>query len=115
MNPCPVDVKRRLHVLALDELDGTASLDIAFSVAPRFGLSRDDARDIAAEAGAAVSKWRDVAKTHKLKPAQIDRMSSAFEHEDLRRAASGTAKRTRDAKPPKKTPTKRTKAAATTG
>jgi serine/threonine-protein kinase HipA len=114
MNPCPVDIKRRIHVLAIDELDGTASLDIAFSVAPQFGLSKDDARDIAAQAGAAVSRWRDVAKTHKLKPAEIDRMSSAFEHEDLRRATSGTAKRAPTAKPSKKPTRKRTKAVQTT-
>jgi serine/threonine-protein kinase HipA len=114
MNPCPVDVKRRIHVLAIDELDGTASLDIAFRVAPQFGLSKDDARDIAVEVGAAVSKWRDVAKTHKLRPAEIDRMASAFEHDDLRRAASRPANRTPAARPPKKKPnSKRTKAVQT--
>jgi serine/threonine-protein kinase HipA len=94
MNPCPIDVKRRVHVLAIDEVDSTASLDIALSIAAQFGLAKDEARAIVAEVGAAVSKWKYVAKTHKLKTAEIDRMASAFEHDDLRQASSGAAKRT---------------------
>jgi serine/threonine-protein kinase HipA len=101
MNPCPVDVKRRIHVLAIDELDGTASLDIALSVAAQFGLAQDQARAIVAEVGGAVSKWRDVAKAHKLKPAEIDRMASAFEHDDLRQATSAGAARAAARKPGK--------------
>ena len=100
MNPSPVDVKRRIHVLAIDELDGTASLETAFAVAPQFGLAKDDARSIASEVGAAVSKWRDAAKSYKLKPAEIDRMASAFDHEDLRRATKYAGPSV--AKPPKK-------------
>jgi serine/threonine-protein kinase HipA len=97
-------------VLAIDELDGTASLDIAFSVATQFGFTRDAARNIVAEVGAAVTKWRDVAKAHKLKPAEIDRMASAFEHDDLRQATAGT--RPAAPKPPKtKANAKRTKPA----
>lgn len=86
MNPYPVDVKPRIHALAIDELDGTASLNLALSVAPRFGIKRDAANAIVAEVGAAVSDWRSVAKALKLKPVQIDRMASAFEHDDLRQA-----------------------------
>src|SRR5262249_35720890 len=86
MNPCPIDVKPRIHALAIDELDGTASLDIVFSVAARFGIRRDEADTIVAEVGAAVSSWRSVAKALKLKPSDIDRMASAFEHDDLRQA-----------------------------
>jgi len=102
MNPCPVDVKQRIHVLAIDELDGTASLATALAVAPQFGLSKEDAQSVIAEVGVAVSSWRDVAKIYKLKPAEIDRMSSAFEHDDLRQATSGTAKQAPAAKPAKK-------------
>jgi serine/threonine-protein kinase HipA len=93
MNPCPVDVKRRIHVLAIDELDGTASLELALSVAGQFGLTQERARAIVAEVGASVLAWRNVAKTYKLKASDIDRMSSAFEHDDLRQATGTAAKR----------------------
>jgi serine/threonine-protein kinase HipA len=112
MNPCPVDVKRRIHVLAIDELDGTASLEIAFAVAMQFGLTQPEARKIVAEVGASVAKWRDGAKAHKLKPEEIDRMSSAFEHDDLRRAVSGGTKRpATETRRKKKAGNKRTKQA----
>jgi serine/threonine-protein kinase HipA len=91
MNPCPVDVKRRIHALAIDELDGTASLDAALAVAVQFGLAKGEAQGIAQEVAAAVSRWPEVARTHKLKSTDIDRMSSAFEHQDLRRALRLTA------------------------
>ena len=93
MNPCPVDVKRRIHVLAIDEVDGTASLDMALAVVQQFALSGDAAREIVTEVGAAVSKWRDAAKACKLKPAEIERMSSAFEHDDFRKATARSARR----------------------
>jgi serine/threonine-protein kinase HipA len=112
MNPCPVDVKRRIHVLAIDEVDGSASLDIALRVAPQFGLANDDARDLVTQVGAAVSKWREVAKIYKLKPAEIDRMSSAFEHEDLRKATGVTARRPTAKAAKKKTDKKQPKIAA---
>jgi len=112
MNPCPVDVKRRIHVLAINEVDNTASLEIARNVAPQFGLSKDDAQNIVMEVGASVAKWREVAKAHKLKASEIDRMSSAFEHEDLRRATTIHAKRSSAEKESKKKKGKRAKAAA---
>ena len=39
LNPVPVDVKPRVHALAIDETDGTASLDLAMEVAPMFGMT----------------------------------------------------------------------------
>lgn len=88
LNPMPVDVKPRHHALTLDESDDASSIDTAFSVAPYFGLKLADARRVAAEVGAAVLAWRDVASHHGLTPSQIDRMTSAFEHEDLHKAAA---------------------------
>jgi serine/threonine-protein kinase HipA len=94
MNPCPVDVRPRVHALAIDDADPTGSLDIALSVAARFGLSATDAKAIAAEVGIAVAAWRAAAKRFRLTAAQIDRMASAFDHADLAAAlsASSTAK-----------------------
>ena len=86
LNPVPVDVKPRVHALAIDEIDGTASLDIAMGVAPMFGMTEGAARAIAAEVGRAVGGWRDAAERFGMTPDEIDRMSSAFEHEDLRAA-----------------------------
>ena len=46
MNPCPVDVRPRVHALAIDDTDPTASLDTALEVAPRFGLALPDAKPL---------------------------------------------------------------------
>ncbi len=86
LNPTPVEVKPRIHALALDEADATASLETALKVASSFGLKQSDALTIAHEVGVAVSKWREIAKSSGLKAADFDFMASAFEHEDLRRA-----------------------------
>ena len=59
LNPMPTDVKPRIHALAIDEIDGTASLDTAFQIAPMFGMTEKDARTIATEVGSAVAGWRD--------------------------------------------------------
>jgi serine/threonine-protein kinase HipA len=46
----------------------------------------DKAREIAAQVGNAISKWRNEAARHGLAKGEIDRMSSAFEHDDLKAA-----------------------------
>jgi serine/threonine-protein kinase HipA len=51
-----------------------------------FGLGLADARRIIGETGRAVAAWRDVAKNVGARPAEIKRMSSAFEHDDLAQA-----------------------------
>jgi serine/threonine-protein kinase HipA len=83
LNPMPTDVQPRHHALTLNEDDDASSIDTVFSVAGYFGLRGGDARNIAAEVGAAVLAWRDVAAQQGLSNAQIDRMASAFEHDDL--------------------------------
>jgi serine/threonine-protein kinase HipA len=89
MNPRPADVGPRVHALAIDESEATASIDVALSVAERFGLSVSEAATVVAEVGAAVRTWRSVAKRFKLTAPQIDRLASAFDHADLARAISG--------------------------
>ena len=54
LNPMPTDVKLRVHALAIDEIDGTASLDTAFRIAPMFGMAEKDTRALAAQVGVAV-------------------------------------------------------------
>jgi serine/threonine-protein kinase HipA len=86
LNPVPVDIKPRVLATAIDLDDSTASLDIALSVAPYFELEDAAARRIASEVGKAVRGWRQEAARAGLAAGQIDRMASAFEHDDLRKA-----------------------------
>jgi serine/threonine-protein kinase HipA len=88
LNPVPVDIKPRILTTAIDEADGTASLDLAYDVAEHFGLSPDKAKIIAREVGTAVKSWRDTAKSRGLSISEIDRMASAFEHGELAKAMS---------------------------
>ena len=86
LNPVPTDVKPRIHSLTLNELQDEASLDTALSVAPAFGLTQSKALAIVTEVGTAVARWREAATQCGLTRAQIERMDSAFEHEDLKKA-----------------------------
>jgi serine/threonine-protein kinase HipA len=88
LNPMPVDIKPRILTTAIDETDGSASLDLALEVAAHFGLKHRDARAIVREVGNAVWRWRDVAASLGLSKDEIERMASAFEHDDLKKATS---------------------------
>jgi serine/threonine-protein kinase HipA len=83
LNPVPTDIKPRILATAINEDDNTASLALALDVARYFELDASKARDIAAQVGKTVSKWRDEAARHGLTKNEIERMASAFEHEDL--------------------------------
>ena len=83
INPVPVDLKPRILSTSIDLEDATASLELALSAAPYFGLKSVDARTIATDVGTAVRNWRREAETVGLRPGEIDRMASAFEHDDL--------------------------------
>jgi serine/threonine-protein kinase HipA len=89
LNPVPTDIKPRILTTAINEDDNTASLALAMSVAKYFELDAAKARDIAKQVGKAVSKWRAEAARHGLGKNEIDRMASAFDHEDLKEALSG--------------------------
>lgn len=82
LNPMPTDVRPRIHALALNDTDTAASLETAFEVAPRFGLARAEAQKIAKEVARAVRSWRKLAGAMGIKPREISRMESAFEHRD---------------------------------
>jgi len=87
LNPMPVDVRPRVHALAIDESDTTASFDTALAVAPAFGIARvGDARAIGKRVAGAVAKWRTVAAEQGIGRVEIERMASAFEHDDLQSA-----------------------------
>lgn len=86
VNPVPTDIKPRILTTAIDLDDGTASLNLALAVAEYFELTATEARAIAGEVGRAVADWRNVAAAVGLSPTEVDRMASAFDHEDLRAA-----------------------------
>lgn len=86
LNPTPTDVKPRVLSTAINEDDTTASLATAMGVAAYFGLKDTEARDIAAQVATATTQWREEAARHGIGRQEIDRMASAFEHEDLRQA-----------------------------
>lgn len=83
LNPVPVDIKPRLLSTAIDVDDNQASLDLALHVAGYFELDLPQARKTAAEVGAAVRGWRDLARHAGLPAGEIERMATALEHADL--------------------------------
>jgi len=86
LNPVPTDIKPRILTTTIDLDDGTASLKLALQVASYFELSEDEAHRIAGQVGQALAAWRREAKKLGLTPPEIDRMASAFDHEDLKAA-----------------------------
>lgn len=108
MNPVPADVNGRIHVLAFNEGDRSSELEICMSVAAYFALKPNEAAAIAGEVATAVARWRDVAKACRLSNFDIERMESAFEHDDLKNAlANATSVPARSAAKAKKTPPQR--------
>lgn len=91
MNPVPVEVKPRVLSTSIDPDDPSASIELAFAAAEYFGLKDNQARSIAAEIGMIVSAWRKSAEKIGLGRGEIDRMASAFEHDDLKKALAGDA------------------------
>ena len=88
LDPVPVDIEPRVLTTVIDYDDGSASLDLALSVAEHFLLSEGEAQTIAREVAQAVSGWRETASPFGTSKTEIDRMASAFEHDDLRAACS---------------------------
>ena len=86
MNPVPVDVRPRVLSTSIDPDDPSASIDVAMDAAEYFGVGNKQPRIIAAEVAGVVSTWRKAAKKAGLNRADIDRLSSAFEHNDLQQA-----------------------------
>jgi len=88
LNPMPIDIKPRVLTTAVDEVDGTASLDLAYEVAPHFKVKPDKAKSIVREVGQALAHWRETAVATGLTSKEIDRMASAFEHDDFGKATA---------------------------
>ncbi|MDB5480213.1 MAG: HipA domain protein [Caulobacteraceae bacterium] len=86
LNPTPADVRPRILTTTIDVDDGACDLGLVLSVAGYFGLGDAAARAIVKVVGAATAGWRRTAEAVGVRPAEIRRMESAFEHADLQRA-----------------------------
>jgi serine/threonine-protein kinase HipA len=88
LNPVPIEIKQRILSTEIDMGDATASLAVAMNVAEYFGLTIENTKLIISEVADAVKKWPKEASRLGLSKAEINRMESAFEHEDLEYALS---------------------------
>jgi serine/threonine-protein kinase HipA len=86
LNPVPTDMKARILTTNINLDEGTCSLDVLEEAAEYFGLGLPQARAIIKGVATTTAKWRDVAREVGARTAEIHRMASAFEHDDLRRA-----------------------------
>lgn len=86
LNPVPVDLKARVLTTNIDLDEGTCSLDLLQASAEYFGLGLDDAQSVIKDVAAATSTWRETAREVGARISEINRMASAFEHDDLERA-----------------------------
>lgn len=84
LNPVPVDLKPRFLSTAVDFKDNEASLELALNAAPYFEIDENTARAVAKDIARSVAEWRTVAAKIGLPRPAIERMASAFEHEDLK-------------------------------
>lgn len=83
LNPVPTDVRPRVHALAPCERDHSPSFDALLETSPLYGLSEKTALRLAREVAKVVKTWRKAGAAAGLKPRELERMESAFEHEDL--------------------------------
>lgn len=86
LNPVPADLKARVLTTRINLDDGTCSLELLEEAAGYFALSLAKAREIIKDVAVATAQWRNVAREVSARPAEIDRMASAFEHDVLNRA-----------------------------
>ena len=83
LNPVPADIRPRVLSTSIAGDDPTASLDLALETAEHYRLGLNDARMIAKEVANAVAQWRAVARGLGAARQDIDRMASAFEHDEF--------------------------------
>ena len=86
LNPVPVDLGRRILTTKISLEDGTCDINLVVEQAGYFALSVVEAKAIIKEVATATARWRAVAAAVGASKAEIDRMQSAFEHDDLKKA-----------------------------
>jgi serine/threonine-protein kinase HipA len=86
LNPVPTDLKARVLSTNISLDEATCDLGLALSVAEYFSLKPAQAEEIVRQTAQAVRNWAGVAEQNGARPAEIKRMVSAFEHDDLAKA-----------------------------
>jgi serine/threonine-protein kinase HipA len=86
LNPVPSDLKARVLSTNINLDEGTCSLDLLESASEYFALTLAQARETIKEVATVTSTWREIAKTSGARAVEINRMATAFEHDDLTRA-----------------------------
>jgi serine/threonine-protein kinase HipA len=86
INPVPIDVKARVLSTSIDFDNPTASIELAFSVVDEFRIEKKRAVEILKEVVFAVKEWRSVATQLQIEKKEIERMASAFEHDELEKS-----------------------------
>ena len=86
LNPVPTDLKARVLTTNIDLDEGSCSLDLLEAAAQYFSLTLVQARAIIKDVATETATWRQTATAVGARPAEITRMASAFEHDDLQRA-----------------------------
>ncbi|WP_158971102.1 type II toxin-antitoxin system HipA family toxin [Chachezhania sediminis] len=86
LNPVPTDIKARVLTTNIDLDEGTCSLDLLEEASEYFALTLAQAREIIKEVATVTATWRETARSVGARSVEINRMASAFEHEDLQRA-----------------------------
>lgn len=85
VNPTPTDLKARVLTTNIDLDEGTCSIDLLEEAAEYFGLGLAPARRIIKDVATVTATWREVASEVGARATEINRMASAFEHDDLKR------------------------------
>lgn len=82
----PTDLKPRVLTTNIDLDEGTCSIDLLEAASEYFGLGLTAARGIIKDVAVVTATWRETAKEASARPAEITRMASAFEHDELKHA-----------------------------
>jgi serine/threonine-protein kinase HipA len=86
LNPVPTDLKARVLTTNIDPDESTCSIELLESASGFYALPLAGARAILKEVATVTRTWRTVAKGVGAPSSEIQRMASAFEHEDLHKA-----------------------------
>jgi len=86
LNPVPRDLKAAVLSTTIDGEDATCSTELLRESAPFYGLDDGKARHILGEVARVTQTWRKVAGQFGESIAAVERMASAFEHDELDKA-----------------------------
>jgi serine/threonine-protein kinase HipA len=86
LNPTPQDLKPRILTTYLAPDDATCSVAMLLEAAEYFSLSRAAAKEIVKSVAQVTATWRNASAARGARPSEINRMASAFQHDDLAQA-----------------------------